>query len=113
MPTELQKELILIKLNPDYKCCPRCYRYFNKNKTKEHFIKIGIPGYSYNMCRFCFELIEFRKYSSVSEAETVINELRELYAPLYTFSCAKNMTITIMNDDRLFHPDYIYSMCDE
>ena len=104
MSTELQKELILIKLDPDYKCCPQCQRYFNKSKTKEHFIKIGVPGYSYTLCRFCFELIEFRKYSSVSEAEIVINELRPLYASLYIISCCNNLTISIMNDERIFHP---------
>lgn len=84
----IEKELILIRLNPDYKRCKDCGYYYSVNNSKNfnvRIFKIVISHPHHYHCICCYwgiGNIIFRHKPPISR-EKLLKEIQKTYAQIY------------------------------
>lgn len=87
MDDKLEKELILIKLNPQYIICKSCSRYYHLQKTIDYCSSMIFSKYcSVGYCLLCDFPVSIRSLLEKLDEENYIIQLRnieELYGNIY------------------------------
>lgn len=83
---KLIQEITLICLNPDYRKCTSCGKYYSISKTCNHFIRVysNLPQCVDWVCICCYKGHQHARFN-LNTIEKTLNELKELYAPIYHF----------------------------
>lgn len=86
---EIEKDEILVKLDPRYRQCEKCSLFYSSKKTGEYADRCNIISLKEMFCAICgfyptidSHLNRLEKNASVLHSELLI--IKETYAPLYT-----------------------------
>lgn len=111
MSTELdiviEKELVLIRLNPDYLTCLRCKKIFSISKSHDFCLKRFLRNVNYrdpqeSFCVLCaFPNSCLTKIREAVDCKPLLKIITELYAPIYKTSFDNNLTITFEYKKRI------------
>ena len=86
---EIEKDEILVKLDPQYHQCIQCHLFYSPKKTSKYADHYNIISLKEMFCAICgfyptldYHLNRLEKKASVLQKELQI--IKETYAPLYT-----------------------------